>query len=146
VTDLEDFVTISPLFDFVLPPLNSASVPGGGPGQGVGRGAGVMMQFPPGTHTVHFGAHYPESGASNNVTFSITVYQRPTLTVQPGPGPNLVEFSWLSTPGFTLQWTDALTSANWSAAASVSTGLTNGVRFLTVINAGPNRFFRLYRP
>jgi hypothetical protein len=55
----------------------------------------------------------------------------------------LVELSWPSSSGFTLQRADSLTSTTaWSTATILSTRLINGIRIVTV----PNRFFRPHRP
>ena len=83
-----------------------------------------------------------------NVTTSssMTVLALPRLTVQSLPG-KLVELSWPVTPGFNLQRADTLApTSSWTAASAVSVGLTNGIRYVTVTNAVPNRLFRLYRP
>jgi hypothetical protein len=69
------------------------------------------------------------------------------LALQRLAGTNLVELSWTNTAGFILQRADSLapTSA-WAAGSFVSTRLTNGIRSVTVSNAVPNRFFRLFKP
>ncbi len=69
------------------------------------------------------------------------------MAIRSLPGTNLVELSWPSMTGFTLQRADSLTAATaWTGASVVSTRLTDGIRYVTVTNAVPNRFFRLYKP
>jgi subtilisin family serine protease len=89
-----------------------------------------------------------ETGHGNFITASpFSVLTLPKLTVHPLPAANLVELSWPSTAGFNLQRTERLGSTtSWVAASFVTSRLTNGYRVLTVTNAVPNRFFRLYRP
>jgi hypothetical protein len=77
---------------------------------------------------------------------NVTVLVLPRLSVQALPG-NLLELSWPSTSGFTAQRTDTLSpTSTWAGASAVSTRLVNGIRYVTVTNAVPNRFFRLRRP
>jgi hypothetical protein len=79
-------------------------------------------------------------------TSNLTVLVLPRLAIHPLSG-NLVEVSWPSVTGFNFQRSDALgAEANWGSAAFVSNRLANGIRYLTLTNAVPNRFFRLYRP
>jgi len=88
-----------------------------------------------------------ETPHGNVTTVSnFTVLSIPRLAIRPLSS-NLVEVSWPSIGGFTFQSADSLapTSA-WTAASFVSARLTNGIRFVTVTNGAPNRFFRLYRP
>jgi hypothetical protein len=69
------------------------------------------------------------------------------MTIQPLPAAKLLELSWLSISGFGLQRADSLTTTTvWATASTLSARLSNGVRYVTVTNAVPNRFFRLYRP
>ena len=148
VPDLESFRFTSPLFDFNLPEPNAAGVPGGGPGQGVGRGTSVIVHaLSLGSHIIHFRGGYPDYNVSWNVTYQITVFARPAITIRPLPGTNLMELSWPSTTGFSLQEAEDLSAiAIWSAASAVSTSLTNGIQTVTVTNAPTRRFFRLYQP
>jgi subtilisin family serine protease len=79
-------------------------------------------------------------------TNNFTVLARPWLAIQPIPASNLVEVSWPSA-AFSLQRADSLTATTtWSAASIISVRTTNGIRYVTVTNAAPNRFFRLHRP
>jgi len=146
LTNLASYVTTSPLFDFVLPPVNSFGVVGGGPGQGVAHGANIMIQFSPGSHTVHSQSAYPQDGFSNEITYQITVYQRPALNIQRGDPSDVLSLSWPFTPGFSLLEATNLTNTLWSAPSILSSNVTNGTQFVTVTNAAGNRFFRLYRP
>jgi hypothetical protein len=78
---------------------------------------------------------------------NFTLLAPPALASRPLPGTNLVELSWPSTSGFSLQRADSLTATTtWTSASLVSSGLTNGIRVVAVTNAVPNRFFRLYKP
>jgi thermitase len=102
------------------------------------------------TATVPFGAstgpltiETPHGNYTTSSSFTVLIL--PTLTIRQLPE-NLVELSWLSTPGFNLQRADTVKTTNWSAAGVVSARLVNGVRIVTITNAVPNRFFRLYRP
>jgi hypothetical protein len=146
VTDTAGYITTSPLFNFVLPPVNSFGVSGGGAGQGVAHGANVMIQFSAGSHTVRVRSRYPDVGWSNDVTYVVTVYERPTLAVRPLPAQNVLELSWRPQSGFTLQQASTVDSG-WSAPASViSSNLQNGMQSVTVTNSPASRFFRLVRP
>jgi hypothetical protein len=79
-------------------------------------------------------------------TGNFTVLMLPRLAIRQLPASNLVELSWPSTTGFTLQRADSPSPTTaWAAASVVSSRLTNGIRYVTVTNAVPNRFFRLYR-
>lgn len=83
-----------------------------------------------------------------NVTTSsnLTVLVLPRLGIRPLSG-NLVEVSWPSTTGFNIQRSDTLgATTNWAFASSLSNRLVNGVRYLTLTNAVPSRFYRLVRP
>ena len=77
---------------------------------------------------------------------NFTVLSIPRLAIRPLSS-NLVEVSWPTIGGFTFQRADSLapTSA-WATTSFLFTRLTNGIRYLTVTNAVPNRFFRLYKP
>ena len=80
-------------------------------------------------------------------TSNFTVFVRPLLAIRAVPGTNLVELSWLNTSGFIVQRADnPSTSATWSGASFISTGLTNGIRSAFVTLAPTSRFFRLFRP
>jgi hypothetical protein len=68
------------------------------------------------------------------------------MAIQALPGTNLVELSWPSTAGISLQRTDNPGTTAWVGASVVSSGLTNGIRYVKVTNSVPSRFFRLYRP
>jgi hypothetical protein len=71
----------------------------------------------------------------------------PTMTIRPLPGANLLEISWPSVSGFNLQRADSLSASSvWAISGIVSARLENGIRYVTVTNGAPNRFFRLYRP
>jgi hypothetical protein len=71
----------------------------------------------------------------------------PALVIRPLVGANLVELSWPTTTGFSLQRADSLSATRiWTTPSLVSSRLTNGLRIVTVTNAVPNRFFRLYKP
>jgi hypothetical protein len=88
-----------------------------------------------------------ETPHGNFTSSSFTVLARPALSVRLVPGTNLVELSWPSTSGFSLQRADTFsTTTTWTSPSLVSSRLTNGLRIVTVTNAGPNRFFRLYKP
>jgi subtilisin family serine protease len=102
-------------------------------------------------------ATVPPDAATGPITFetphgnfttssNFTVLVLPRLGVQALPG-KLLELSWPSTSGFTLQRADTLNpTSTWASASAVSTRLVNGIRYVTVTNAVPNRFFRLHRP
>lgn len=101
--------------------------------------------LPPGATTGPLTIETPHGNFTT--TSNLTVITLPRLTIQQLPAPNLVELSWPSTTGFNLQRTDTLTSTStWAAASAVATRLVNGIRYVTVTNAVPNRFFRLHRP
>jgi len=75
----------------------------------------------------------------------ITVLFRPTMTILPLLGTNVVELSWPNASGFTLQRADNPTpGATWTNATFISTRLTNNVRSAIVSLVPSNRFFRLY--
>jgi len=79
-------------------------------------------------------------------TSNFTALILPRMAIRPLPS-SLVELSWPSITGFTLQRVDSLSPTTaWAAASLVSSRLSNGIRYATVTNAAPNRFFRLYRP
>jgi hypothetical protein len=79
-------------------------------------------------------------------TASFTALVPPQMTIRAFPS-NVVELSWPSISGFGLQRADSLTATTvWATASTLSARLSNGVRYVTVTNAVPNRFFRLYRP
>src|SRR6185503_9319427 len=79
-------------------------------------------------------------------TNSFTVLTRPPISIQALAG-NLLELSWPVTVGFSPQRSDSLgITASWAAITILSSRTTNGIRYVTVTNAGPNRFFRLLRP
>ena len=49
--------------------------------------------------------------------------------------------------GFALQRADSLTSTSvWVGATILSGRVAEGIRYATLTNALPNRFFRLHRP
>jgi thermitase len=78
-------------------------------------------------------------------TSNFTTLVLPRMTARPLPG-NLVELSWPSTTGFNPQRADSLSSSSaWVPASFLSTRLVNSIRYITVTNGVPNRFFRLYR-
>ncbi len=83
--------------------------------------------------------------AHGNATSTIvfTILQRPALTVRPVPGTNLVELSWPSVSGFSLQRCDIFSpTGNWTTF-SIPSRLTNGMRVGTTTVVSSNRFFRL---
>jgi hypothetical protein len=72
-----------------------------------------------------------------------TILPRPALSVRPVPGTNLVELSWPSVTGFSLQRSDTFSpTGNWTSF-SITSRLTNGVRIGTTAIIASNRFFRL---
>jgi len=76
-------------------------------------------------------------------TNPFTVLPLPPLSIRPIPGTNLVELSWPSTSGFTLQRSDTFNpTGNWTSF-SITAGLTNGMRIGTTPIVSSNRFFRL---
>jgi hypothetical protein len=81
-------------------------------------------------------------------TNNFTVQVRPWLAAEALPAGNLVELSWpAAAAGFSLQRADSMSpAATWSTASILSGRITNGIRYVTVTNPVPNRFFRLYRP
>ncbi len=87
----------------------------------------------------------PHGTGSSLGNFAVLV--RPTMTIRLLPGTNLAELSWLSTSGFSVQRADApVPGASWVTPNIVSTGLTNGIRSVTVSLVPSNRFFRLIKP
>jgi subtilisin family serine protease len=102
------------------------------------------VTVPPGAMTGPLTIETPHGNFTTSSNFTVLVL--PTMAIQSLPG-NLVELNWLSTPGFTLQRTDSLTpNTTWATASILSSRLSNGIRYVTVTNTMPNRFFRLYRP
>jgi hypothetical protein len=88
-----------------------------------------------------------ETPHGNFTTVSdITVLVLPQLAIQSLPE-NRVELAWPVTSGFNLQHRDTLgPTGNWTAATTLTAITNNGQRIVTVPNAAPIRFFRLYRP
>jgi subtilisin family serine protease len=83
----------------------------------------------------------PHGNITSTTVF--TILPRPALSVQPVAGTNLVELSWPSTSGFTLQLCDTFSpTGNWTSF-SIPTRLTNGMRVGTTTLVSSNRFFRL---
>ncbi len=83
----------------------------------------------------------PHGEATSLAAF--TVLPLPALSIRPVPGANLVELSWPSTTGFSLQRCDTLSpTGNWTSF-SITSRLTNGMRVGTMTIVGSNRFFRL---
>jgi subtilisin family serine protease len=100
----------------------------------------VPMGATPGPITVET----PHGNFTTSSNFNALIL--PTLAIRTLPG-NLVEVSWPSTPNFSFQRADSLSATSiWTNAATISARLVNGIRYVTVTNAVPNRFFRLYRP
>ena len=83
-----------------------------------------------------------------DVTYQVTVYTRPPITMRPVPGTNQLELSWPLTDGFRLQEADRPDpDATWKLASVVSTNFANGIQSATVTEPTTGqRFFRLYRP
>ena len=78
---------------------------------------------------------------------SFTPFAIPVISARDIPGSNLVELSWVSTSGFSLQRTDTFSpTSTWIGATFLSSRLANGIRYVVVTNATPTRYFRLYRP
>jgi hypothetical protein len=68
------------------------------------------------------------------------------LAIQSLPGTNLVQLSWPSLSGFTVQRADTpLPNANWTSALVISSGLTNNIRYATISLGPGNRFVRLHK-
>ncbi len=147
VPDLNEFEFVSPMFDFYYPSNNIGGVPGSGWAQGMGRGTSILVHsLTPGLHTIHFrgGAGYDNNNSSWEVTYQITVYTRPSVTIRPVSGTNQFEVSWPVTDGFVLQETDSLSpNATWRTASVIATNLTSSIQSVTVTNASTNRFYRL---
>ena len=88
-----------------------------------------------------------ETPHGDAITISnFVVIARPALTSRALPETGLIELSWPATTGFTLQRANSFSTTGWTTASVTSSGLTNGIRYVTVTNAMPTRFFRLYRP
>ncbi len=86
----------------------------------------------------------PHGNTTTTNSFSVLV--RPTLTIRSLPDKK-VELSWPAINGFALQRADSLTSTSvWVGATILSSRVTEGIRYATLTNAVPNRFFRLHRP
>ena len=86
----------------------------------------------------------PHGNATTTNSFSLLV--RPALTIRSLPDKK-VELWWPAINGFALQRADSLTSTSvWVGATILSSRVTEGIRYATLTNAVPNRFFRLHRP
>ena len=79
-------------------------------------------------------------------TNSFSLLVRPALTMRPLPD-KTVELSWPAISGFALQRADSLASTSvWVGATILSSRVAEGIRYATLTNSVPNRFFRLHRP
>jgi thermitase len=86
----------------------------------------------------------PHGNATTTNSFSLLV--RPALALRSLPDQK-VELSWPAINGFALQRADSMTSTSvWVGATILSSRVAEGIRYATVTNAVPNRFFRLHRP
>ena len=148
VTNLEAFQVTSPMYSFTLPAQNILGIPGGGSGQSVAAGIGVIVEpFTPGLHTIYLHSTYAEDPAHSlsQMTYEITVVARPTLSIRALPGTNQLEISWPDTQGFSLeQADDCRPSAVWVPAEVDSSSLDNGIRLATVTLESDQRYFRLH--
>ena len=139
---MESYYFVSPLFDFIAP--DQGLVPPG-PGRGVGAGTTVLVEpLSPGSHTIHFTGGYVQYW---DVTYELTVFTRPALTIRPaspGNDPNALELSWPSTPDFILQETTGGNSS-WVDVA-VEPNVVNGIATVTVVKNQSSRLFRLVMP
>lgn len=80
------------------------------------------------------------NATSTNV---FTILPLPALSIQPVPGTNLVQLSWPSLSGFSLQHGDTFSpTGNWTSF-SITSQLANGMRVGTTTVVSSNRFFRL---
>jgi len=149
VPDLNRHEFISPLFDFYYPSPNIGGVPGSGWSKGMGRGTSVLVHsLTPGLHTIHFrgGSGIDDNDYSWDVTYQITVYTRPTITIRTISGTNLLELSWPVTSGFVLEEADSLnSSATWRNATVLSTNIAEDIQSATVTTVPTSRFYRLHQ-
>lgn len=147
VADLEGFQVTSPVYSFVLPARNMLGIGGGGAGQSVASGVGVLLaQLAPGSHRIYLHSTYAEDPAHSlsQMSYEVTVVVRPTLSVRPLPGTGRVEISWPETAGFALRQADAMDSPpTWSAAPVDSSTVKDGVRSVTLATGPTQRYFRL---
>ena len=74
VQNLEQYIHLSPLFEFTLPENNILEVEAGSTGQSISNGAHLMLKpLKPGEHTVHFHASYPDLEFTVDTNYHITV-------------------------------------------------------------------------
>lgn len=148
VPNLEAYRVTSPLYDFVLPPVNVSGVAGGGAAKGVGSNIDIILRpLPVGLHTIRTLVRASEGGGgySADITYRVTVYPRPEVSIRRLPELGQMEFSWLTVSDFFLQSSERLGSdAVWVPADVLSTTFANGASTVTVANSG-TRYFRLRR-
>lgn len=146
IPDLQAYRATSPLIEFVLPPVNLPEVAGGGPAKGVGSNVDIIIRpLPVGLHTIRYKVR-SDSGYSADITYRVTVYPRPEISIRPLPGLGQMELSWLTSPDFVLQSSEQLgPTALWTTASVLSSVSAQGATTVTVANTG-TRYFRLRRP
>src|SRR5262249_8236313 len=141
VPNLDGFYVSSPLFDFTVPPNNVFDISPPGPCQAVAAGISVIIEpLSIGTHRLHFRARSGNSGFAD-VTYLITVFTWPTITIRPLPDARLAVLSWYSAVNFSLQESTHLSpSAAWAPASLISAESTNGTHSVRVTAPSSNRF------
>lgn len=74
VQNLEQYIHLSPLFEFTLPENNILGVEAGSNAQSISNGAHLMLKpLKPGEHTVHFHASYPDLDFTVDTNYHIIV-------------------------------------------------------------------------
>jgi hypothetical protein len=144
--NLERFYFSSPMFNFTMPSNNIFGVPGGGSGQAVGAGPAVILEpLSPGVHNLQFRVNLPDYfSAPSSITYRITVFARPAISIRVLSGTDHAELSWPTTSGFVLEESSSASpDATWTAASTVSTELINETEKAIVTMNPTGRFFRL---
>lgn len=147
VSELESYQVTSRVFSIDLPARNLLGVAGGGIGQSVASGVGLILDpLPPGLHAIYVHSAYAEdpAGSLSEMTYQITVVARPALSIRPLPGTGRMEVAWHETPGYSLYQADSCDpSVSWTAAPVESSTVDNGVRTVTAAPGPAQRYYRL---
>ena len=101
----------------------------------------ITATVPPGATTGPITIETPHGSVATTSSFSALTL--PTLSFRPLPGTKLVELSWISAPGFSVEQADFARAATWTPAQVFFQRLSNGVRIVNVSLVPSNRFFRL---